>query len=92
MLEEKESHDQEQLGIFFKDRFYLFQCRASLSLEYANVHYENQRGGFKRKCFLNMFDHRELPGHKPSLVNADMCKERQVSISCLSLLWEKELY
>lgn len=30
------------------------------------------------KCFLNMFDHRELPGHRPSLVNADMCKERQV--------------
>lgn len=44
------------------------------------------------KCFLNMVDHRELHGHRPSLVNVDMCKERQVNISCLCLLWEKELY
>lgn len=60
-----------------------------LSLEYANVHYENQKGGFKMKCFLNMFDHRELPGHKPSLVSADMCKERQVDISCLTCFERK---
>lgn len=44
------------------------------------------------KCFLNMSDHRDLPGRRPSLVNADICKERQVNISHLCRLGEKELY
>lgn len=44
------------------------------------------------ECSLNMSDHRELTGHKPSLVNAGVYEERQVNISCLCLLWEKELY
>lgn len=44
------------------------------------------------KCFLNRVDRGESPGHRPSFVNADVCKQKQVSISCLYLLWEKELY
>ena len=44
------------------------------------------------KCFLNRFDHRELPGRRPSFVNADVCKERQVVLHVYVLLWEKELY
>lgn len=44
------------------------------------------------KCFLNRLDHRELPGRRPSFVNADVCKERQVVLHVYVLLWEKELY